>query len=263
MRDELHLHYDSAAQVAVRLPAAGLGNRALAYLVDLGIVGTVWLALALVVTALSDGWLDQLLGLGGMGQAALVVAALALTTGYDIVFELLWDGQTPGKRLLGLRVLRLDGGRVGLAESAARNVLRLVDLLPAGYGVGILCMALNRQQRRLGDLVSGCTVTREHAIDLDALSGPSAGMQVQVEAAMLQRARLVRVEVDAFTLLADFLARRELLIPEARLRVSRALAASFRVEVLGDDDAPGELPGARAEQVVAAVLQASPGRDPS
>lgn len=161
MSDDFQLHLSSSARVQLQLRVAGLGNRSLAYLLDLGIVATVWLTVAMLITGLFTGIIDQLLNMSSLYQALLTVLSFVLTTGYDIFFETFYDGQTPGKKFLELRVVRLDGARLSFFDSAMRNLLRVVDMLPAGYGVGIISMASTRQQRRLGDLVSGCVVVRE------------------------------------------------------------------------------------------------------
>lgn len=161
MSDDLQLNVVSSARVALQLRRAGLGNRALAYVIDLAIVGGLWLAIAVIVTTFFAQLLGRLVDLSSLSQALLTVAAFVLTSAYDIFFETFYDGQSPGKRLLGLRVVRLDGGRLGFFDAALRNLLRVVDILPMAYGVGIVSMAVDPQQRRLGDLVAGCAVLRE------------------------------------------------------------------------------------------------------
>ncbi len=253
MVEELQVRFESSARVEVTLQAAGIGNRALAYLVDLSLVGSAWLSVLFIATYVVDQGLAPLFDLGGLGQALALVAALLLTSSYDIFFELFWDGQTPGKRLLGLRVLRLDGGRVGVAETAVRNLLRVVDLLPMGYGVGVLCMALTRQQRRLGDLAAGCVVTRERRLS-SALLDTVEDSGLAVDAALLARARGLELEPGELALLADFLRRREELIPAARERIACTLAESYAAELDGETSSPVD-PG-EAELLLQALLQA-------
>ncbi|MFN7133634.1 MAG: RDD family protein, partial [Myxococcales bacterium] len=150
--------------------------------------------------------------LAGVLQALLVLAAFAVQWGYWIAFELLWRGQSPGKRLLKLRVVTLEGRPVGFFESALRNVARTADFLPFGYALGLLTMASNERSRRLGDLLAGTVVIRERRVDLS-----------RYDAAATARA----VDAEEFELLADFLARRQWLSPAARERVALELAAHF------------------------------------
>jgi hypothetical protein len=89
--------------------------------------------------------------------------------GYYLFFEMAWNGQSPGKRRLGLRVIRTDGSPITFTESLIRNLIRLFDFLPAYYGVGVVAMFINSQTRRLGDLVAGTLVVHDRPVTLDSL----------------------------------------------------------------------------------------------
>jgi uncharacterized RDD family membrane protein YckC len=133
--------------VALVLRAAGAVPRALAWLVDLAVRATVYVSGATV------------LGLAGeTGMGVMLLLLFVLTWGYPILFEVLWHGQTPGKRALGLRVLRGDGAPVGWLASITRNFLRTVDMLPVLYGAGLVSMLADAHSRRLGDLVADTVV---------------------------------------------------------------------------------------------------------
>ena len=133
--------------VALHLPAAGPVPRALAWGIDLaarlGLLSLLSLVLAL---------------LGGFGQGMYLIAAFLLFWAYPIAFEALWRGQTPGKRVLGLRVVAGDGAPVGWLPAIVRNLLRSVDMLPFGYAVGLVACLCDRDSRRLGDLVADTVV---------------------------------------------------------------------------------------------------------
>ena len=97
--------------------------------------------------------------------------AFAILWGYYILFEIVWNGQSPGKRWQGLRVLRLDGTPVSASEAVIRNLIRIVDFLPFAYGIGVITMFVNGQSRRLGDLAAGTLVIREKsAVTLESLA---------------------------------------------------------------------------------------------
>jgi uncharacterized RDD family membrane protein YckC len=133
--------------VALVLRAAGAVPRALAWLIDLAVRATVYFSAATV------------LGLAGeTGAGVMLLLLFVLTWGYPILFEVLWHGQTPGKRALGLRVLRGDGAPVGWLASITRNFLRTVDMLPVLYGAGLVSMLADAHSRRLGDLVADTVV---------------------------------------------------------------------------------------------------------
>ena len=133
--------------VALRLPAAGPVPRALAWAIDL----CIRMALLMVCSMLFG-----LLGSAGMGF--YLVCLFAVVWVYPLVCEGLFDGQTPGKRVLQLRVISSDGAPVGWLAACVRNLMRTVDMLPFGYACGLLSGLLDPSGRRLGDLVAGTMV---------------------------------------------------------------------------------------------------------
>lgn len=136
--------------VALHLPVAGPVPRALAWLLDF------MLRLAVVFVA---GIALGLLGAAGSGVFQVVLFALFWF--YPVVFEAVWDGRTPGKRALGLRVVLADGAPIGWRASFLRNLLRAVDMLPFGYAVGLLATLWDPAARRLGDMVAGTLVIHQ------------------------------------------------------------------------------------------------------
>jgi uncharacterized RDD family membrane protein YckC len=155
--------------VALRLPAAGPLPRALAWGIDAAIRGAV-----LMVASMLLG----LLGKSGLGLFLLVV--FALLWGYPVLFEVLRDGQTPGKRSMHLRVIRDDGAPVGWQASIVRNLMRTVDMLPLFYAVGLVAGLFDPAGRRLGDIVAGTLVIhvppRERRKALHAPPPPAAAV---------------------------------------------------------------------------------------
>jgi uncharacterized RDD family membrane protein YckC len=101
--------------------------------------------------------------IGYLGNALSFLLAFLLEWLYPVVFEVLWQGATPGKRFSGLVVLRDDGTPLDWSASVARNFLRAVDFLPFLYAVGLITMALNRESKRLGDLLAGTLVVYRQA----------------------------------------------------------------------------------------------------
>jgi uncharacterized RDD family membrane protein YckC len=133
--------------VALHLRCAGLVPRALAWLVDFLIRFAVLSALGTVLGLL-----------GGAGAGAMLVAMFLVYWGYPIVFEVWRDGQTPGKRAFGLKVVCDNGTPVTWLPSVVRNLLRTVDMLPLLYGFGVASCLVDPSSRRLGDLVAGTLV---------------------------------------------------------------------------------------------------------
>lgn len=191
----------------IEVPLADLGSRAAALLLDAGIIA---LCAALFLGAAVIG---RLLPSGARGY--LLAGALGAGVGtsflYFILFEGLTEGGTPGKRALGLQVVRRDGGGVGLEEALLRNLLRPVDL---ATGVGLLLIALTRDRQRLGDLVAGTAVAR--------LGRPAARAPEGADAPPLRRPLSPPPEWVA--LASSFLARTEGLDPDRRRTLAEKLA---------------------------------------
>lgn len=106
------------------------------------------------------------IGFGGYGSSGIyaaysMIVYFLLFWGYYPFFELYCDGQTPGKRKLGLRVVTVDGGRIGFAASLARNILRVVDFLPLCFLTGMAAVLFSERHQRLGDLAAGTIVIRD------------------------------------------------------------------------------------------------------
>lgn len=150
-------------QVAFEYEMAGIGSRFVAALLDHLILGTV---LVLILLAISFVNFLSLFSADGdatpfIVSAILVLIFFAVFFGYFIVFETVWNGQTPGKRAGNLRVIRRNGQPIGAGEAMIRNLVRLVDFLPGFYGVGLVVMFIDKDARRLGDFAAGTIVVRE------------------------------------------------------------------------------------------------------
>jgi len=153
----------TSERVPLSVPLAGLGERAIAAFIDFLIVLLLGVAVLFVYTFFGRGDLQQ--DLSGATTLAAIVAVMTVLSGivlYDVVGDLLFDGRTPGKRLQHLRVIDKHGRPPDLVTSLLRNLLRLVDMIPIGYGVGLVVMFFTGT-RRLGDLVAGTVVVSERA----------------------------------------------------------------------------------------------------
>jgi uncharacterized RDD family membrane protein YckC len=137
--------------ISVDLVLAGLGSRFTAASVDL----------VLKVVLMIGGFVAGALVDGDLGLAVISISTFVIYFGYDIAFEVLAGGRTPGKRWTGLRVLRDDGRPVDLLSSAIRNIVRLVDGLPLLYFPAMVSVLVTRRNQRLGDLAAATIVIRE------------------------------------------------------------------------------------------------------
>jgi uncharacterized RDD family membrane protein YckC len=253
------LDIQTPENVAFGYQVAGIGSRFLACLVDTIIVGLLQLVvlvlLALILNAFSgstfaeqlSAWLVAVLGL---------IAAL-FYWGYYVFFEMLWNGQSPGKRWVGLRVIRADGTPITLSESLIRNLARVVDFLPAAYGIGIVTMFIDRQSRRLGDLAAGTLVVQDHAsISLQDLSA-KGGIHLRPWAKVsVEGFPVERLTNNDLSLIEDFLQRRDQLTHRDQLAVQILNTLYQRLGL--------PLPALsryEAEDTLAAILQAAQNRD--
>ena len=136
--------------IVLELHPAGLPARFFAFLLD-------WLIrlVAIFAVAIVAGML------GGVGMAFWLVFLFALEWFYPIAFELGRSGATPGKKMFGLKVVMDNGLPVTPAGSFARNLLRVADFLPFGYGIAIVSLLLRKDCKRLGDLAAATLVVHE------------------------------------------------------------------------------------------------------
>ena len=199
---------------------AGIGSRFLALAVDTLIQLAVTLVLALPLLGLSAGFVAIWAGGATWPIAVLILVLFCIQYGYFALFEIIWSGQTPGKRLLRLRVIKDSGRPLTTYDALARNLLRLVDSLPGIYAVGIVSALISSQSKRLGDFVAGTVVVHERPQEetapawevIDPGRGPSAGIY-----------RLDTVSHGEIDLIETFLARRGQLSDEVRWRTSREI----------------------------------------
>lgn len=97
--------------------------------------------------------------------ALMILSSFATYWGYFAIFESVWQGQTPGKRYVGIRVVKDSGRGITTGEAMSRNFLRAVDGLPAMYIFGLITMLLSKEKKRIGDYVAGTIVVHEKAAD--------------------------------------------------------------------------------------------------
>jgi uncharacterized RDD family membrane protein YckC len=154
---------ETPERIRFRHRTAGPVRRSLAWLVDFliraGVLLLVLLGLRLGLARRLDA--DEI---GRASQGVVLVVMFALEWGYYVLFETLWNGGSPGKRLLGLRVVKEGGFPIGFLDSVLRNLLRAADFLPMGYVVGATVMAADARFRRLGDRVAGTMVIVEDRV---------------------------------------------------------------------------------------------------
>lgn len=223
------LEVETPDHVVLRYDLAGGGNRGFAALVDFT-VATFLVIGMLAVWAVLQEILPRRVSFTGQGVFVLVTLLVAWS--YFIVLEWLWEGRTLGKRMFGLRVISADGSPASFTAVLIRNLLRIVDFLPAFYGLGLLAIVLSPRSQRLGDLAAGTFVVRAPRPRMDLLSlrtiAGTEGPSVEVRGLPAELQRLVR----------EFVAR-EATLSEARRRlIAGSIASALRARdpSLSEDD---------------------------
>lgn len=210
------LSVDSVTGIDVSLPLAGPGARSFAFIIDWHIRFVLALAWYVLMTVLYNGSfsLEPPPGHERAWFALVVLPVLAIYFLYHPVVELAMRGSTPGKRSVGISIVTRAGGPPGAGALLVRNVFRLIDALPVAYGVGLTLMVLTREGLRCGDMAAGTLV----------VYGRSA-----TDPALLQDAaqRLGKLDSTGAEIAADLLQRWMSLVPEARIRLARALLERY------------------------------------
>jgi uncharacterized RDD family membrane protein YckC len=216
------LTIETPEQTALEFNIAGVGSRFLALALD-----TLFQLVAALVFVLGGAVIFRaLLPLesGATWAVALLWVLLFLIfIGYFAIFEAVWNGQTPGKRIIRIRVIKDTGRPIAPSEAVARNLLRLVDQMPGIlYGVGIVSALLSRQNKRLGDFVAGTIVVHEQELqDFRPLwQAPVNPTAVSYGAEKLT--------AEEFSLIETFLNRRNALPPDVRFRMAEQIAARIK-----------------------------------
>lgn len=221
--------------VVLTYSVAGVGSRVLAGLTDLVIATALLLALFIAVAVLAaSGRLGARAGaMQSWGAAVLILAQFTVLWGYYVLFEGFMDGQTPGKRMHRLRVVRDGGYSVTFGTSAARNLVRILDMQPLFfYLVGLASVIMTKRGQRLGDLVAGTIVVRE---DVRSVAAETAPARETTRAALLQ----TLLSADEYLVLDRFVERWSTLDPPRRTVLAAQLAARFKAALPDDGRPPG------------------------
>lgn len=206
---------------------AGIGSRFLATLVDSFIQGLVYVFLFIAAIFIFDSDLGRRLP-AGVRDLAVVIFLLVIflvQIGYFIGFEIFMGGQTPGKWLFKLRVIKENGYPLGVADSIIRNLIRIIDFFPVAYGVGVIAMFMNDRAKRLGDYAAGTIVVKlRDQITLSELQQAAALPTYMPELPGIENVRPADIE-----LIESFLQRRRQLKDTSAL--SGAIARAIRARM--------------------------------
>jgi uncharacterized RDD family membrane protein YckC len=211
------LTIETPEQTALDFHVAGIGSRfialALDTLVQTGVAIIGGIAGVFGIAGVTKYWPKSSM----WGAALMILFYFLLYFGYFAIFEILWNGQTPGKRWAKIRVIKDSGRPLTPAESIGRNLMRIVDMMPTMYAVGIVSAILTKENKRLGDLLVGSLVVRE-----SSLTEIRPGWGTQTDANFPNHAPLGSALLSAgdFALIDSFLNRRFDLEPTIRFRMA-------------------------------------------
>ncbi|RYG68227.1 RDD family protein [bacterium] len=253
----------SAENVSFSIETAGLGSRFAALALDTFYQLLVWILLMLAAVGV-ERWAVPFSAMPKWMVSSLIalysLITFALFFGYYFVFEWLWDGQTPGKRHFGLRVIQTGGLPLTALGSLSRNAVRIVDFLPFCYGFASIVLVSNPLSQRMGDLVAGTIVVRESKLQKErkpmtineavdaflkaATTVPDSNTEskafVEDEELRIENAKTVDPEAmglaqklsrEDYELVRDFLVRRTALPVAAKDRLGKSLAARLAAKL--------------------------------
>jgi uncharacterized RDD family membrane protein YckC len=238
---------ETPERVPLAFALASIGNRFLAVLIDhfiqyMAILIVAWAFVSWSgVADMNSIERDELLAqMSKWTIALMIIIVFLIFAGYFIIFEWLWNGQTPGKRLMKLRVIREDGRPITLWEAVARNLLRVFDALPGGfipiYSVGLVSIFMNNRDQRIGDMFSGTVVIRERTDEAPTFAETfsnqvSDGAFRRVQKRTDFRADVNLLTVDEIEVVESFLRRRWDLSDRQRLWMAWRVALPIMYKI--------------------------------
>ncbi len=215
---------DTPEQVALEFDLAGMGSRFMAVFVDHLFQGVILLiagiVFALAAVGSSPTWMAVM----------FIFFGFVIEWGYFTIFETIWNGQTPGKRLVKIRAIKSSGRALTVFEAMLRNFIRVIDFLPTAYLIGMICMFVDSRNRRLGDLAAGTLVVHER----DTKEAILPAWQLQSSTADPQAAVAYDIRnlgINDLELIETFLARRFDIDSYARHLTAGQLADIIRAKL--------------------------------
>lgn len=224
------LNISTPEGVTFSLPLAGPIPRSLAFFIDLMAIMVAWNLITMLITPFFFFLQD-------LATGVRIIMQFAFLEGMRMIMELLWGGQTVGKKLMGLRVVDEQGLKLRASQVVIRNLLRFVDMLPALYAVGGLVSLFSARAQRLGDLAAGTVVVRTVKTQPPDVAGVLAGKFNSFRECPHIEARLrQKVTPEEAQLALNALVRRDDLDEGARHKLYEELATHFREKVKFPDD---------------------------
>jgi uncharacterized RDD family membrane protein YckC len=220
-----YVQFVTPENIEVSYEIAGIGSRFIAALIDHALQLGIILGLGLIGVLVSAAFVSTPLLYQNAPLWVFAVVGLmtfAVFFGYFSVFELLWAGKTPGKKAVGLRVVRDGGYPIDLYASIVRNLVRIADFIPPIYGAGLISIFFSAEYKRLGDWAAGTIVIKEQPLaHLDGGQGPPSPMVMQFLPLIKNVDRITREEFDS---IRRFVQRRNELEAPVQAHIAMRLA---------------------------------------
>jgi uncharacterized RDD family membrane protein YckC len=224
--------------VAFSYELAGLGSRFLALLVDSivqgFIIAVVLIAIAVAAPRVPISAAALHLSPKTFESTVVAVAIVLFFTifyGYFVFFEKIWNGQTPGKRALGIRVVRDGGYPVELMDSIVRNLIRVLEMALGFYFLSVVSMVLSSENKRLGDYAAGTIVVRDRSMEI---KDTAAWTRDRDDKSALTNQVLAALSRDELALVDLYAARRSTLNPKTSQEAAAKIAATLRPKLQGE-----------------------------
>ena len=249
--------------VELEFTLAGIGNRLFALLIDYILWFLILVGVLLLASFISQPLVDLAIFLGGnaetvelwLGAIGLLVL-FVLYIGYFVIFETLWQGQTPGKRIAKIRVIRDNGQPAGLFQATLRSLLRPIDDI---LFIGFFLIVLTPKEKRLGDWMAGSLIVQEERPAVSKRMKLSTNAYA-LATELLTQANLALLQPDDFAVIREYLQRRAVMAPKARAKLSLDLARQAKA-LIDLEDLPKDMtPDAFLEAVYLGYQQLGKGK---
>ena len=231
-----HLSVETPEQIDLNFQKAGIGSRFYAALIDTSLL----LLIVFIGSYVNEKLMSELGSVFGNWLAAIGgIVVFALFWGYYMAFEIITNGQSPGKRLLGLRVMKVGGYPISFADSAIRNLVRVVDFLPFCYCIGMTTMLINGNWQRLGDLAAGTLVVKTSKKKLRLTDVFPRKVIPDINISPQQFLYMEWIQPDLITdtelsMIREYLARRSALSVPRKIKLAETIGSPI-VEKMGGD----------------------------
>ncbi len=219
--------------VQIPFSTAGIGTRALAKIIDFLCIGVFMFPLSILGMLFSDIVYQD--DIPSIFIAIIIFVISAIPLAYFTCTEYWMKGQTIGKRVMNLRVIRDNGQNPGFFSIFLRNLLQLADLFPGFYLLGMVTIFIHRQEKRLGDIVAGTLVIDEQDKGQQELVFEYSSLYLRPEEVAIFE-QLVPISGDRYLVLESFLLRRHQLHSEVRNELARQMVEILWPEI---QTAPG------------------------